>query len=112
MKRLMQTVFGCISMLSVTAQSSFTLGNLVVLQTSGTASKASSAVTLKEFTTSGTAGMVFAIPAVGPTPFQAAGIFGGSEGFLTTSTDGKYLVIAGYATPATITDVTATPASS
>jgi len=107
MKRLLQTAFGCLFLFSASAQTAFTPGNLVVLQTSGTASKASSAVTLKEFTTSGTSGMSVSLPTTGPTPFQSAGIFGGSEGFLTTSTDGKYLVLAGYATSATIADITA-----
>src|SRR3954467_6072929 len=110
MKRLVQTVIACISVLSAVAQTAFTPGNIVVLQTSGTVSKASSAVTLKEFTTSGTPGMTVVIPSTGPTPLQSAGVFGGSEGFLTTSTDGKFLVVAGYATAATIADITASSA--
>ncbi len=96
----------------LSAQSLFSSGNLVVLQTSGTASKASSAVTLKEITPSGTPGMSVTIPSTGPTPFQSAGIFGGSEGFLTTSSDGKYLVLGGYLTSATISDITATSSAS
>lgn len=112
MKRLLQTVIGCVSALSAMAQSSFTPGNLVVLQTTGTVSKAGSQATLKEFTTAGAAGMSVAIPTAGPTPFQTAGVYGGSEGFLTTSTDGKYLVLAGYATAAPFTDITGTAASS
>ncbi len=97
--------------ITATAQTSFTAGNLVVLQTSGTLSKEASAATLKEYSTSGTAGFSVAIPSTGPTPFQTAGAFGGSEGFLTTSLNGKFLVLAGYGTPAYFTDITATTAS-
>jgi len=111
MKKLSATV-GCLALFMGASAQSFTAGNIVVLQTSGTASKASSAVTLKEFTTTGTAGMSVTIPVTGPTPFQSAGIYGGSEGFLTTSADGKYLVLAGYGTAATYSDITGTAASS
>lgn len=89
---------------------SFTMGNLVVLMTSNTASKASSQITLKEFTTSGTPGASISIPTTGSYPLQTAGVFGGSEGFLTRSTDAKYLVLAGYATSSSFTDITATSA--
>lgn len=112
MKRLLQTVIGCVVALSAVAQNVFTPGNLVVLQTSGTASKAGSPVTLKEFTTSGVAGMSVTLPTTGPTPFQSAGVYGGSEGFLTTSADGKYLVLGGYATTGSYSDITATTATS
>lgn len=94
----------------VTAQA-FTSGNLVVLQTSGTASKASSAITLKEYSTTGTAGSSVALPVTGTNPIQTAGIFGGSEGFLTTSADGKYLLLAGYGTATSYTDITSTTAA-
>lgn len=90
----------------------FGTGNLVLLQTSGGPSKSSSAITLKEITTNGTPGMTVNVPAGEPTPFQTAGVFGGSEGFLTTSTDQKYLVLTGYATSATFADITGTPAAS
>ncbi|MDN3656733.1 metallophosphoesterase [Ferruginibacter paludis] len=93
------------------AQTSFTPGNLVVVQTSGTVSKASSAITLKEFSTAGTPGISVVLPVTGTTPVQTSGVFGGSEGFLTTSTDNKYLVIGGYATTSVIADITATAAS-
>ena len=96
---------------SATAQS-FTAGNLVVVQTSGTASKASSQVTLKEYTTAGVAGISVAVPITGVTPFQSAGVYGGSEGFLTTSTDNKYLVLGGYRTAGTFVDITGTSATS
>ncbi|HTN18724.1 MAG TPA: T9SS type A sorting domain-containing protein, partial [Chitinophagaceae bacterium] len=90
----------------------FTAGNLVVLQTSGTASKASSAITLQEITTGGTAVSSVSLPSTGPRAIQTSGIFGGSEGFLSTATDGKYILLAGYGTATTYTDVTATLASS
>lgn len=82
--------------ITITAPTSFGAGNLIVLQTSNTASKIVSPITLKEVTPTGEAGLTFTIPATGPTPFQTAGIFGGSEGFLTTSTDNKFLVLGGY----------------
>jgi hypothetical protein len=94
-----------------TAQT-FTPDNLVVLQTSGTASKASSAATLKEFSTSGAAGITVAIPSTGPNAFQTSGVYGGSEGFLSTSMDGKYILLAGYNTATSYSDITATSASS
>lgn len=111
MKRIFYTLLGCASVLGVSAQSTFTPGNIVVLQTSGTVSKQSSQAVLKEFSTSGAAGITAAIPVTGPTPFQVGGVFGGSEGFLTTSTDGKYLVVGGYATAASYTDITGTSAT-
>jgi hypothetical protein len=92
--------------------SGFTAGNLVVLQTTGTVSKASSPITLDEFTTGGTAGISVPLPVTGATPVQTSGVFGGSEGFLTTSTDSKYLVLGGYGTSASFTDITATASSS
>lgn len=88
---------------------SFTAGNLVVLQTSGTASKAPSVITLKEFTTSGTAGQTFTLPSTGVTPLLTSGVYGGSEGFLTTSTDNKYIVLGGYHSSNTsVSDITGT----
>jgi hypothetical protein len=111
MKKLSATV-GCLALFMGASAQSFTAGNIVVLQTSGTVSKASSAVTLKEFTTTGTAGTSVTLPVTGPTPFQSAGIYGGSEGFLSTSADGKYLVLGGYGTSGTYTDITGTASSS
>jgi hypothetical protein len=98
--------------ISMVVQLSLTQGNLVLLQTSGTASKASSPITLKEITTSGAVGMTISVPSNGSSAFQTAGIFGGSEGFLTTSTDQQFLVLSGYATSATVSDITATSAVS
>ena len=90
----------------------FTAGNLVVLQTTGTVSKASSPITLNEFTTDGTAGITVSLPATGGTPIQTSGVFGGSEGFLTTSTDNKYILLGGYGTSASFTNITTTASSS
>lgn len=112
MHKILRTVLVCLCAFKATAQNAFTSGNLIVFQTSGTASKASSAATLKEFTPSGVAAMSVSLPVSGPTPFQTAGIYGGSEGFLSTSSDGKYLVVAGYATAATFSDITGTTAAS
>lgn len=88
----------------------FTPGRLVVLQTTGSLSKASSAILLKEFTTNGIAGVTVPLPSSGTTPIQTAGVYGGSEGFLTTSTDGKLLVLGGYGTSSAYADITGTTA--
>ncbi len=92
---------------------SFGTGNLVILQTNTTVSKSSSPITLKEITPTGAAGITVAIPSSSTNnyPFQTSGIYGGSEGFLSTSTDNKLLMLGGYATSATIADITATTAA-
>ena len=86
----------------------FTPGRIVVLQTTGSVSKSSNSITLKEYTVTGVPGVTVNLPSTGTTPIQTAGVYGGSEGFLTNSTDGKYLVVAGYGTSSTFADVTAT----
>lgn len=91
---------------------SFTAGNIVVVQTSGAASKGGSAVNLNEYTTSGTPAVSIAMDAAGATPFQIAAGPGGSEGFLTRTPDGTALMLAGYSTAVTgISDITVTAAS-
>jgi hypothetical protein len=110
-RKILTAVFVCAAIYHTSAQNTFTPGNLVVLQTSGSTSKASSAVTLKEFTPNGSAGMSVSIPSTGPNAFQTSGVYGGSEGFLTTSLDGRYILLAGYNTAASYTDITATTAS-
>ena len=92
---------------------SFGAGNLVVLQTSTTVSKSSSPITLKEITPAGVSGITVAIPSTSTSnsPFQTSGIYGGSEGFLSTSADGRLLMLGGYATSATFADITATTAA-
>ena len=94
-------------------QQSFTQGNLVVLQTTNTATKSSSPITLKEISPTGALGITVSIPssATNNYPLKTSGIYGGSEGFLTTSSDGKYLVLGGYCTSSTIADITATSSS-
>ncbi len=87
----------------------FTLGNIVVVKTTGSVSKAGSAVTLNEYTNSGTPTVSIAIPATGTTPLQMAAGSGGSEGFLTRNTNGTALTLAGYSTDtASIADITVT----
>jgi hypothetical protein len=90
------------------ANAQFTPGRLVVVQTSGSVSKAGSAVTLKEYTSTGPAGISVAKPATGANPLQMAAGPGGSEGFLSQSTDGTFLVLAGYSTTSAFADITAT----
>ncbi len=89
----------------------FTAGRIVILQTIGSTSKASSAITLKEITANGEPGMSVTLPTTGTNPIQTAGVYGGSEGFLTTSTDGKNLVLGGYGTSSVFADITGTNAS-
>jgi len=86
----------------------FTPGRIVVLQTTGSVSKSSNGITLKEYTVTGTPGVTVNLPSTGTTPIQTAGVYGGSEGFLTNSTDGKYLVVTGYGTSSSYADITAT----
>jgi hypothetical protein len=112
MKKVLLSTLSCVVCAGTLSAQGFTAGNLVVLQTSGTASKASSAITLQEISTSGTAVSSVTLPSNGPRAIQTSGIFGGSEGFLTTSTDSKYMMLGGYATAATYADITATTASS
>ena len=90
---------------------SFNLGNLVVLQTNGTVSKASSSIYLKEINTNGSVTNIDTLPASGNNAIQTAGVFGGSEGFLTTATDSSYIVLAGFNTSTTFADITSTTAS-
>ncbi len=92
----------------------FTAGRLVVLKTTTTVSKSSSPVTLQEISTTGTPGATVVIPSstTDNYPFQTSGIYGGSEGFLTTSTDGRYLILGGYGTSLNIADITATSSAS
>lgn len=112
MKKVLLSTLSAVAGTTALFAQGFTAGNLVVLQTSGTVSKASSAITLQEITKSGTAVSSVALPSTGPRAIQTSGIFGGSEGFLSTSTDGKYILLGGYGTAATYTDITATLASS
>ena len=94
---------------NITVNSSdFTPGRLVVLQTVGSVSKASNQMTLKEIAPDGTTSITVLLPTSGINPIQTAGVFGGSEGFLSTSTDGKYVTVAGYGTSSNFADITAT----
>ena len=91
------------------AQSGFTAGRIVVVKTTGTGSKNSSAVTLQEYQTNGTTGTTITLPTSGATPIVMAAGSGGSEGFLTRSTDGQSLVLAGYTNDTVgIADITVT----
>ena len=112
--RIIASIFSLLLFVRLSnGQQSFTQGNLVVLQTVNTATKASSPVTLKEITPIGASGITVILPSstTNNYPFQSAGIYGGSEGFLTTSSDGRYLMLGGYGTSATFSDITATASS-
>jgi len=95
-------------------QSSFTPGRIVAVQTTGATTKFGSAVTLKEYTTAGSAGVSVSLPITGANTIQMAATLGGSEGFLTQSSDGANLILGGYATTAdySATDITASTSAS
>ena len=78
------------------SQGAFNRGGIVVLQTYGATSKASSAIYLKEINVNGSVTTIDTLPASGSNAIQTAGVFGGSEGFLTTATDSSYIVLAGF----------------
>src|SRR5687767_8355008 len=101
MKKVLLSTLSCVVCAGMLSAQDFTVGNLVVLQTSGTASKAAAAITLQEISTSGTIVSTVLLPSSGPRAVQTSGMFGGSEGFLSTSTDGKYIMLGAYATAAT-----------
>lgn len=78
--------------------SQFTSGNLVVYQVgdgSGTLTSSATAIFLKEFSTSGAAGITLNMPTSGSTRLTSSGS-ATSDGQMTRSADGQYLVIAGY----------------
>ena len=56
----------------ISAQTSFTPGRIVAVQTSGATTKFGSAVTLKEYTTSGGVGTSVSLPSTGSNPIQMA----------------------------------------
>ena len=96
------------------ANAQFTPGRVVVAQTVTTSatsysSKEGSPITLNEYdTTIGNAGITVTIPSTGTNALRMAGGSGGSEGFLTRSTDGTFLVVTGYNRTTDTVDITAT----
>ena len=91
----------------------FTNGNIVVLQVgdgSTALSASSTAAFLKEFTTAGVAGTSVTIPSTGATALTLAGS-GGTEGYITRSSDGNSIVIPGFNAVAGVATI-ATSASS
>src|SRR5688572_19084620 len=86
------------------AQVSFTAGNIVVYRVgngTGTLSNAATAVFLDEYTTAGVLVQSVAIPVdvSGANRRLTAAGTGNTEGMLTLSTDGRYLVFTGYDAP-------------
>ena len=107
---LLFNVFG----INVNAQ--FTQGRIVALQVGdGTAALSSAAtpIFLKEFTTTGTAGISLTVPTTGMNRLTISGS-AGSDGQMTLSQDGKFISIAGYdaaSGTATITGTTSAVAN-
>lgn len=84
---------------SLPAQSPFTIGNLVVVTVS--TGNSASPVSLDEYTTTGVLVQSIPLP-VAPSGNQLPFFIRGnaaSEGYLNTSVDGRYLLLAGYDAP-------------
>ena len=96
MKKILVLIVAGFLSFSVSAQ--FTPGNLVVVKTTGAVSKSGSAITLVEYSTSGAAATTVSLPSTGGAALQMAAGAGGSEGFLSKSTDGSFLVLGAYNT--------------
>jgi len=85
---------------SAAAQSPFTIGNLVVVSVNAVSS--TSAISLDEYTPTGTFVQSIALPATPSGSNRQCTIRGtaASEGFLNVSANGLYLTLAGYDAPA------------
>ncbi len=106
-------LFSITGFINTTAFGQFTSGRLVVVQTAGSVSKSGSAVSLNEYTTGGVVGTSIAIPATGANPLQMAAGPGGSEGFLSRSANGAFLMLGGYGTSGSFpTDITTSTSAS
>ena len=93
-----QSAIIAIVALITSAQAQFTAGNLVVLQEGNGSAALTSAGTpifLDQYNTSGTLVNSLAIPSTGASALVNSGT-AGSEGALTLSANGQYLVVAGY----------------
>ncbi|MBL8726360.1 MAG: hypothetical protein JNK49_20115 [Planctomycetes bacterium] len=84
---------------SLSSQSPFTVGNLVVVTVNTGA--IASAVTLDEYTTTGTLVQSIPLPTLPSGTQHGLTIRGNaaSEGYLNVSADGRYLVLGGYEAP-------------
>lgn len=97
MKNLLLTICYSAAIFSG-AQAQFTPGRLAVLQVGDGSAALTSAGTplfLKEFTTTGTAGISISIPTSGTNALVSSGT-ATSEGLITRSSDSSVIVIAGY----------------
>ena len=93
------------------SQAPFTAGNLVVLRVgdgSAPLTSASTLVFLDEFTTTGTLIQTIAIPSTGTNKLTISGS-GSTEGQMTLSPDGYYLILPGYNAEAGVTLIASTP---
>jgi uncharacterized repeat protein (TIGR01451 family) len=112
---MLAIVFGPVTAHPVQA-AAFTVGNIVVYRVgdgSAALGNGSTAVFLDEYTSSGTLVQSIALPTTTSgtqKPLTASGNVT-TEGFLTRSTDGRYLVLAGYARDAGVSGNVATTAS-
>ena len=94
------------------SQAPFTAGNLVVLRVgdgSAPLTSASTLVFLDEFTTTGTLIQTIAIPSTGADKLTISGTGASTEGQMTLSPDGYYLILPGYDAEAGITLIASTP---
>jgi hypothetical protein len=94
-------LLACLIVATATTQSPLTFGNLVVVRVgtgSGALTSASTATFLDEYTPAGVLVQTIAMPTVGSglnQPFTNSGT-ATSEGFLSISTNGLYLLLGGY----------------
>jgi hypothetical protein len=94
-------LLACLIVATATTQSPLTFGNLVVVRVgtgSGALTSASTATFLDEYTPAGVLVQTIAMPTVGSglnQPFTNSGT-ATSEGFLSISTNGFYLLLGGY----------------
>ncbi len=113
---LLKLKLACVSLLSlaaIAAQAQFTAGNLVVLRDgtgSATLTSAVTAIFLDQYTTSGSFVNSLAIPSSGSSALVNSGT-ASSEGALTLSANGQYLVVAGYNAAAGTAGIASTTAA-
>jgi hypothetical protein len=110
-------LLGLFSMLiHASAQVSFTAGNIVVYRVgsgAATLTSASTAVFLDEYTTAGVLVQSIALPVAvsGSNKILTAAGNGHTEGVMTLSTDGQYLVLTGYNVAPGVNGVSGTPST-
>ncbi|WP_205509537.1 T9SS type A sorting domain-containing protein [Longitalea arenae] len=117
MKRTISIALAVLALQNGSAQAPFTAGNIVVYRVGtgpATLGNASAAVFLDEYTTTGTLVQSIAMPTTtsGSNKALTATGRGDTEGILTLSSDGQYLVLTGYNAPVGIVGIGGTSSTS